>query len=348
MSTEANELTVVENILPPAFGGNMPKGIKQLRNVIQQAMDAWLAKTESERTKRAYRMDVEQFLEYLGIRPTHIEHMTRILPADVTAWRDELLKSGGRPDADGTRQPGSNATVARKLTSIRSFFSFLQSYGYRGANPAHPHFVDTPKVPEEGVTPAIPPKLVLKLLEAPNVELPVGKRDLGMLAVLAYMAVRVDELHQMNVGNIVRDGEHTIIRIKGKGNTTRKGVVPPIAARAVNEWIETAGIAQDRSGPLFRPTMSARGKGQDGFRRKRMTVRAIQKLIKRYCLEVGIDEAVSVHSLRVTAATEADKAGVSLKDIQRWLGHKDPRTTERYIRTGQDLDKSPAYVIRYA
>ncbi len=78
-----------------------------------------------------------------------------------------------------------------------------------------------------------------------------------------------------------------------------------------------------------------------------MTVRAIQKLIKRYCLEVGVDEAVSVHSLRVTAATEADKSGVSLKDIQRWLGHKDPRTTEGYIRAGQDLDRSPAYVLRY-
>ncbi len=87
-----------------------------------------------------------------------------------------------------------------------------------------------------------------------------------MLAVLAYMAVRVDELHQMNVGNIVRDGEHTIIRIKGKGNTTRKGVVPPSAARAVNDWVETADISQDRSGPLFRPTVTARGKGQDGFR----------------------------------------------------------------------------------
>ena len=45
--------------------------------------------------------------------------------------------------------------------------------------------------------------------------------------------------------------------------------------------------------------------------------------------------------------SEADRVGVSLKNIQHWLGHKDPRTTERYIRAGQELDKSPAYAIRY-
>ncbi len=69
--------------------------------------------------------------------------------------------------------------------------------------------------------------------------------------------------------------------------------------------------------------------------------------MKRYCSEAGIDQAVTVHSLRVTAATEADRAGVSLKHIQHWLGHEDPRTTERYIRTGQDLDRSPAYVLQF-
>jgi integrase len=47
------------------------------------------------------------------------------------------------------------------------------------------------------------------------------------------------------------------------------------------------------------------------------------------------------------AATEADRAGVSFKHIQKWLGHKDPRTTERHIPTGQDLDRSPAYVLRF-
>lgn len=345
--TDGFELIEGSSSLPPAFGGHMPKGITEVRNIIQQALEAWLAKTESARTKVAYRNDLKQFLDYLGVNPTHIEHMTRILPADVTAWRDHLLANGGKPDELGNPCPASNSTVARKLTALRSFFSFLQSYGYRGANPAHPHFVNTPKVPDEGQTPEIPPKLMVKLLDAPDASYPDGIRDRAILAAFAYMAIRVDELHKFNVGNIRRDGEHTIILIKGKGNTDRKGVVPPIAARAINEWIEHAGIAADKSGPLFRPINSPRGRGVDGFKRQRLTIRPIQRLVKKYCVATGIDDAVSVHSLRVTAATEADRAGVSLKHIQKWLGHKDPRTTERYIRTGQDLDRSPAYVIRY-
>jgi len=342
------DIIVADTGLPPAFGGSAPRSLAQLRQTIRTMFDDWLAKTEAQRTRIAYRLDVEQFLEHLGINAQHIEHMTRILPADVTAWRDHLLRAGGRPDPDGNPQPASNATVARKLTALRSFFSFLQSYGYRGANPAHPDFVKAPKVPDKGTTPSIHPKLVAKLLDCPDAETSVGVRDRAILAVFAYMALRVDEIHHINVGNIIRDGEHTIIKIKGKGNEQRRGVIPPVAARTVTDWIDQAAIEQDRSGPLFRPGKSARGLGRDGFKRSKMTVRAIQLLVKKHCHKVGIDQAVSVHSMRVTAATEAYKAGIQLVDIQHWLGHKDPRTTLRYIRGGENLDRSPAYTIRYA
>lgn len=333
--------------LPPAFGGAVPSNVTELRSVIERAKQAWLSKTESEKTRRAYSRDLEQFLEFLGFAPSEMEHMTRIVPDDVTRWRDHLLQNGGRPSKDGSASPAENATVARKITSLRSFFSFLQSFGYRGANAAHPDFVKSPKVSDKGVTPSILPKLVARLLEAPDTANPVGVRDRAILAMFAYLALRVDELHHVNVGNISRDGEHTIVRIKGKGNEVRRGVVPPIAATAVNAWIERAGITQDKSGPLFRPTTTARGNGHDGFKRARLNIRPIQRLLKKYCAQVGIDENVSVHSLRVTAATEADRAGIPLIDIQHWLGHKDPRTTLRYIRGSQNLDRSPAYTIRY-
>ena len=80
---------------------------------------------------------------------------------------------------------------------------------------------------------------------------------------------------------------------------------------------------------------------------ERKTVRSLLRMPKKHCAAVDIERAVSIHSLRGTAAIEADRAGVSLKHIQRRHGHRDSRTTERYIRTGQDLDRSPAYVLRY-
>ena len=346
MSKDATALVPIEQTAP-IFGGKLPQSLAKLRPIVDSAFQAWLKKTKSDKTRVAYRNDVEQFLEFHGLETTHIEQMTRMVPDDVSSWRDFLMEEGGRPDPDGNSTPASNATVARKMTALRSFFSYLQVAGYRGGNPAHPQFVDAPSMPSEGVTPGVPPKQMVKLLDAPEADTPLGIRDRAWLALLTYMAVRVEELSQINVGNIVRDGEHLIVRIKGKGKKNRKGVVPPLAATPLTEWIEFAGIGADRTGPLFRPGKSARGQGRDGFRRDRLSIREIQRKMKRYCSEVGIDQAVTVHSLRVTAATEADRAGVSLKHIQHWLGHEDPRTTERYIRTGQDLDRSPAYVLQF-
>ncbi|MEM8667435.1 MAG: tyrosine-type recombinase/integrase [Planctomycetota bacterium] len=349
MTTTNNDLIEQPSTnLPPAFGGELPRSLVKLRPIISNAFESWLNRTESEATREAYRNDVKQFLSFHGIDPSQIEQMTRMVPDDVTSWRDHLLRCGGRPTKNGEPMPASNATVARKITALRSFFSFLQVGGYRGGNPAHPNFVKAPSVPDEGLTPAIHPKLLRQLLDQPDPELPVGIRDRAILAMFAYMALRVDELHHVNVGNIARDGDHTVVRIKGKGNETRKGVLPPVAATAVNAWISLAEIEQDRRGPLFRPVQSNRGQGRDGFKRDRYAVRSIQELIKKYCRQVGIDDSVSVHSLRVTAATEADKAGVPLISIQKWLGHKDPRTTLRYIRGHENLDESPAYMVRYS
>jgi len=333
--------------LPPVFGGELPGSLEELRPVIHNAFGAWLQRTESLKTRIAYRKDVLQFLNFHRLDPDHLEQLTRIIPEDVTLWRDHLLAAGGRPDKDGSSTPAANSTVARKITALRSFFSYLQVAGYRGGNPAHPNFVKTPTVSKEGKTPAIHPKLIKLLLEESNVSLPVGQRDQAILAIFAYMALRVDELHHVNVGNIARDGEHTIIRIKSKGNTERKGVLPPAAAAPVNAWINIAGIEHDRTSPLFRPTMTARGQGVDGFKRKRLSVRSIQELVGKYFDQAGIDAAATVHSTRVTACTEAHNAGVPLVAIQKWMGHADPRTTLSYIRTQENMDQSPAYVLRY-
>ncbi len=165
--------------------------------------------------------------------------------------------------------------------------------------------------------------------------------------MLAFMAPRVSEIASLDVGHIKRDGEHFTVEFKGKGNKPRRGVIPPLAATPLNAWMDLADIRQDRSGPLFRPSLSARGMGYDGFKRKRVSHLLIQKAVKKYAARVGLDIAVTVHSLRVTATTEGDKAGASILELQKWLGHADPRTTIGYIRSQQNLDKSPAYIIRY-
>ena len=70
-------------------------------------------------------------------------------------------------------------------------------------------------------------------------------------------------------------------------------------------------------------------------------------MLERYARAVDLDPAATVHSLRVTALTTARERGADIIDLQEFAGHADPRTTLTYIRSGDRLSRSPAYVLNY-
>ena len=73
----------------------------------------------------------------------------------------------------------------------------------------------------------------------------------------------------------------------------------------------------------------------------------MENLVKKHARLIGLDLAVTVHSLRVTALTTARDRGADIIDLQDFAGHADPRTTLSYIRSRDRLSKSPAYVLNY-
>ena len=103
------------------------------------------------------------------------------------------------------------------MTVLRSLFSYLQSYGYTGPNPAHSDFVEAPPVQCDGKTVGLSPQHCRRLLDAPRTDAPVGSRDRAILAVLAYSARRVGELVRLRVGDYKTTGAHRILEIMGKG-----------------------------------------------------------------------------------------------------------------------------------
>src|SRR5208337_3368290 len=76
----------------------------------------------------------DQFLAHVGIEAGAWEQLAAVRPEDVAAWRDAL-----------TADEQTNSSIRRKLTALRSLFSYLKTYGYTGANPAHSDFVAAPK-----------------------------------------------------------------------------------------------------------------------------------------------------------------------------------------------------------
>ena len=220
----------------PAFTGQMPG---DLRQAIRQAVDAWLLRTPSPHTRRAYRLDLDQFLAASGIQPDAWEQLAAIRPEHVSQWREQLAAAGQ-----------TNSTIRRKLTALRSLFSYLQTYGYSGANPAHGKFVKAPAVPRDGKTVGLSPHDCRRLLEAPQVEdlerkiaIPAGIRDRAMLAVLAYSGCRVSELVGLRVRDFKTSGEHRILNITGKGGKERTTPLHLEAVERLAAWLAVPGIA---------------------------------------------------------------------------------------------------------
>jgi integrase/recombinase XerD len=198
----------------PAFAGGAVQG--DVREAIGKAVGAWLLRIPSPHTRKAYEHDLGQFMTFAGIPADAYEHLPHIRPEHVAAWRDRLAAGGM-----------TNSSIRRKLTALRSLFSYLQTYGYGGANPAHGRFVAAPAVSRDGKTVALSPTNCRRLLDAPTVAdsagepVPVGLRDRAMLAVLAYSGCRVGELVRLRVRDYKTSGEHRIPNITGKGGKER-------------------------------------------------------------------------------------------------------------------------------
>lgn len=269
--------------LIPAFDRVPELSADHFCRMVNQAVRSWLRKTPSVHTRVNYRRDLGQFLTYEGIVAGELYRLARVHPEEVAAWRDTMRERGY-----------TNATIRRKLTTLRSMFSYLQVYGYVGANPAHGKFVSAPAVPRDGKTVGFSPKDCRRLLDSPEPSSPAGIRDRAMLGVLAYSACRVGELVALRVGDFRTSGEHRVLAIFGKGGIERLVPLHVEAVERPNLWIEVAGIRDDRDGALFRPVATPRGRGYDGFNAYQLTTRAVEKLVKKYARQLGLLTAAAM------------------------------------------------------
>src|SRR5438105_4449013 len=203
---------------PPVFGRAGKLTLPDIRVRFTEARNAWLAKSPSRDTRSNYARDVEQFLRFVGVRADQLEHLGAVRPQQVGDWRDHLREQGL-----------TNSSIRRKMTALRSLYSYLQTYGYAGANPAHGDFVEAPAVPRDGKTVALTPDDCRRLLDAPDAATPAGIRDRAMLGVLAYTGCRVGELCRLRIGDYKMTGVHRILEIRGKGGKERRVPLHPEA-----------------------------------------------------------------------------------------------------------------------
>lgn len=285
----------------------------------------WFANLDNPRTRRAYQIDLRDFMSFVGIaQPDEFRIVTR---AHVLAWRKHLE----------ARQL-SGATIRRKLAALSSLFDYLCERNVVLLNPVAG--VKRPRGnSNEGMTPALGDHQARALLDAPDPETLKGKRDRALLAVLLYHGLRREELCLLKVRDIHDRRGVPHLRIHGKGSKIRHVPLHPASAERLHTYLEAAGHGSLADGPLFQPVR------KPGLP---MTGDGVYKCIRSYAASAGLAvDGLGVHGLRATAATNALDHEADIAKVQEWLGHANIATTRLYDRRQSRPQDSPTFKVSY-
>lgn len=257
-------------------------------------------------TLEAYERDLTSFLEYMSDKQGIItlDQVDRVHIVNYLMF----LRESGR----------ASSTVARTMTSIRSFFKFLVREQILAADPSI--YMDTPKT-DKKLPKVMNLEEVERLLDAPQVKEPAGIRDKAMLELLYASGIRVSELVSLNVGDL--NLGMGFVRCIGKGSKERIIPLGRIALDWLDRYIQTAR-PKLLKGRLSEQALFVNRNGG------RMTRQGFWKIIKQYGKEANIDKDITPHMLRHSFATHLLENGADLRAVQEMLGHSDISTTQIY------------------
>ncbi|HNX28334.1 MAG TPA: site-specific tyrosine recombinase XerD [Syntrophomonadaceae bacterium] len=259
----------------------------------------------SANTRAAYRRDLEKLQHFLQEKFS-VSEPADITREHITAYLSWQLDKGAE-----------YSSMARSLSSIRTFYRFLFLEGYTRKNPTEN--IETPKIKRK-----LPEVLSIdevdKLMEEPKVTAPLGIRDRAMLELLYGTGVRVSELLDLLLDDI--NTTAGFLRCIGKG---RKERILPVNQTSIY-WIQNY-LTKSRNFiakyPLERTLfLNARG--------RRMSRQGFFKILASYAAKAQIGKEVTPHTLRHSFATHLLENGADLRAVQELLGHADISTTQIY------------------
>ena len=286
---------------------------------------AWLwSFRESEHTRAAYRRDVEDFVGWCAGRDLD---PTTVRRPQVDAYAANLANTAN----PRTGRPLAPSSVARRLAALSSWYGYLLDAGTVEHNPVLR--VRRPRVdPGHTTTVGLTAAETLAWLRAARTDPIIGPACATALgAFLVAIGARVSEVCALDVADLGYDSGHRTVRLRMKGGKTRTRAVPPALATQLDTY-----LAGRTAGALFVTP--------DGERVDRFTV---GRFVRRAARAAGLPaaERISPHSFRHAWATLARERGATLEERQHALGHADPRTTQRYDRARDSLDRDPSYLV---
>ena len=268
----------------------------------------WLEEGLSRNTLAAYRRDLTLYAAWLGGQGRALDSTTE---ADLNGYF-------------AARHSASKATTAnRRLTVFKRYFRWALRERLITADPTLR--LESARQPLR-VPKTLTESQVEALLDAPDVDTPLGLRDRTMLEVMYASGLRVSELVGLKTFNVSMN-EH-VLRVFGKGNKER--LVP--FGQVAGDWIaryladaRPAILSGQQTDDLF---VTARGQG--------MTRVMFWIIVKKHAHAASITAPLSPHTLRHAFATHLINHGADLRAVQMLLGHADISTTTIYTHVARE------------
>ena len=296
----------------------------------------------SAHTVRAYDSDLSQYLIFLG--------------KQRDCWMDDLTPADVQPEtvraflAEIGRAGEARATMARKISAIRTFGRYLRREGHLDIDPT-----------AQSVAPRRVQTLPVHLTEAemdtllaqPDGDHPLGLRDRAILELFYASGLRLSEIESLDLDSI--DLSARMVRVMGKGRKERIVPFNRAAEGALRAWLKERerllAAARGTKNEGLRPkngTKNAERRTKNAVgealflnhRGRRLTGRSIDRLLRKYVAQFSTRGGVSPHALRHSFATHLLQRGADLRTIQELLGHARLSTTQRYthVNAAQLID----------
>jgi integrase/recombinase XerC len=281
-----------------------------------------LNRNVSPHTVRAYESDLSQFLAHAALAAG--VKVSALTPdqLDRTAIRGFL--------ADTHKRGQARATSARKLAALRTFLRYLRREGLIAGDPGA--LVPTPK--REVRMPAHLSEDEMSALIAAPADTPLGRRDHAILELFYASGLRLSELVGLDLEDLNLTAK--MVRVLGKGGKQRIVPFNNSTATAVRAYLKDRELligqeGRDRtssSSPSRRSSLSS--PLFVNYRGTRLTVRSVDRLVRRHVASCSTRMGISPHALRHSFATHLLQRGADLRAIQELLGHARLSTTQRY------------------
>jgi site-specific recombinase XerD len=290
------------------------------RHVINYLEHCEIEKNLSQSTIKMYDFYLNDFINwacgYLNADSIDVDDVTYEL---VRKYRMDL----NRRKSSKSHEEFKKSTTKTFLVALRAFLKYLVVE--EGLDTLSPDKIILGK-PEPSIPKVLNEDQLERLFEVQNLNKKSGIRDRAILEMLFSTGLRVSELVSLNLEDVnLASKEFTVI---GKGKKVRTVYLSDSAAQWLNKYLS---IRNDTYQPLFLRYSGKKMEDEDPDGDSlRLSVRSVQRLVKKYVMRAGIAVDATPHTLRHTFATGLLREGADLRSVQELLGHSNVSTTQIY------------------